>query len=471
MSTSRLRTRFALVGAAIAMTIGLSGCIVGPITGPGSDSLDFAFDISRVGYQRAEYFFSDTAVSYRNTAALGTDGKWEAAPDPVTPAGAFSTRFVVFRPTDMSKFNGTVVVEWMNVSATRDINIQWQVAHNSFVREGFIYVGVSAQAVGVNDLKTRIPDRYGKLVHPGDSYSYDLFTKVGQKLQEAPRRFFGGTVPARYIGAGESQSASRMVTYINAVHPLVDVYDGFMVHSRSSGASSLRQSPLAPVGTPSPALIRDDLNVPVMVVQAEGDVIGSNTQVRQADTPLFRYWEMAGTSHADQYIVATSNTDVGDGQGEVRMLNGLRNPIAAGCTKPINAGAHHWIMQAAYHHLDAWIRNGMLPPSSPLLQVASTSPTVLQRDSHGNALGGIRSPQVDAPLATIDGLNGGAGFCILFGSTTPFTPEEVLALYPTHGDFVNAWKASTTAQVTAGFLLPADKTLLDAAAEASTVPN
>ncbi|HEX5094667.1 MAG TPA: alpha/beta hydrolase domain-containing protein [Acidimicrobiia bacterium] len=469
---SRLRTRWALIGAVIALTIGLSGCIIGPITGPGKDSLESSFDVSKVGYQRAEYFFSETAVSYGNTAALGTDGKWAAAPDPATPAGAFSTRFLVYRPTDMSKFNGTVVVEWMNVSAGTDIPINWAVAHNEFVRAGAIYVGVTAQSVGVNAIKTANPDRYGKLSHPGDSYSYDIFTKVGQELQKAPKRFFGGAVAARYIAVGESQSAGRLVTYINAIHPLVDVYDGFMVHSRGAGSSSLRQGPLAPVPTPSPALIRNDLDVPVMVVEAEGDVIGSNTQIRQADSPLFREWEMAGTSHADQYIVITNSSDIGDGQGEIQMLNGLRNPLAVGCGLPINAGGHHWIMQAAWHHLDAWVRDHTVtPPSGPLLQVASTSPTVLSRDSHGNALGGVRSPQVDAPVATITSFNTGPGFCLLFGSTTPFTAEELAALYPTHADFVNAWKASTTANVAAGFLLPADKTLLDAAAEASTIPN
>ena len=34
------------------------------------------------------------------------------------------------------------------------------------------------------------------------------------------------------IADGESQSAGRMVTYINAVRPTTDVFDGFLVHSR-----------------------------------------------------------------------------------------------------------------------------------------------------------------------------------------------------------------------------------------------
>ena len=139
---------------------------------------------------------------------------------------------------------------------------------------------MSAQAVGVNALKTVAPARYGSLTHPGDSYSYDIFTEVGKHIRAKAPNVLGGLTPQRLIATGESQSASRLVTYINGVHPLVGVYDGFMVHSRSAGGSPLRQAPLADVPVPSPMKIRNDLDVPVMVVQAEGDVIGSNLGAR-----------------------------------------------------------------------------------------------------------------------------------------------------------------------------------------------
>ncbi len=53
----------------------------------------------------------------------------------------------------------------------------------------------------------------------------------------------GGLKPKQIIAIGESQSAGRLVTYIDAVHPLVDVYDGFLVHSRMGGGSPLSQAP------------------------------------------------------------------------------------------------------------------------------------------------------------------------------------------------------------------------------------
>ena len=175
----------------------------------------------------------------------------------------------MYRPTDPARFNGTVVVEWLNVSAGADLPTDWIMAHNELVRSGAVWVGVSAQAVGVNRAKADDPVRYASLVHPGDSFSYDIFTTAGRDIRQQYATVLGGLQPQRMIAAGESQSAGRLVTYINAVQPTEHVYDGFLVHSRSGGGSSLSQSPQPAVPVPSPLQIRDDLDVPVFVVEAE----------------------------------------------------------------------------------------------------------------------------------------------------------------------------------------------------------
>ena len=91
--------------------------------------------------------------------------------------------------------------------------------------------------------------------------------------------------PEHLIAVGESQSAGRLVTYIDAVHPLVDVYDGFLVHSRGRrGARAVAGSAAERVPVPTPTPIRDDLDVPVLVFQTETDVFDSNLNARQPDT-------------------------------------------------------------------------------------------------------------------------------------------------------------------------------------------
>jgi hypothetical protein len=88
-------------------------------------------------------------------------------------------------------------------------------------------------------------------------------------------------------------------------------------------------------------------------------------------------------------------------------------------------------------------------------------------DANGNARGGIRTPHVDTPIATLSGLGqAGSNFCFLFGTTTPFDAAKLMSLYPSHAAFVKAWNAATDRAVKAGFVLPADaKNLMAAAAQ------
>src|SRR6185436_2928742 len=65
------------------------------------------------GYEEQEYFLEGTATAYQAAGEFTADGKWEVTPTTTAP---YKTRMLVRRPTDPSKFNGTVVVEWLNVS-------------------------------------------------------------------------------------------------------------------------------------------------------------------------------------------------------------------------------------------------------------------------------------------------------------------------------------------------------------------
>ncbi len=453
----------------VAVVVTLAACsYVAPVTGPGSPGLT-GLDLSQIGYQKSEVFLGGVARSYAPTAPLTNDGRWSVAPTSTT--ATFKTRMVTIRPIDPADFDGTVVVEWLNVSAGSDIPTDWIMAHNEFVRRGVAYVGVSAQAVGVNALKSQNPDRYGSLVHPGDSFSYDMFSDAARQIRTNPAKVLDGLVPQRVIATGESQSAARMVTYVDAIQPLDHLFDGFMVHSRSSSGSKLSQTPQTDVAVPSPLAIRNDLTSPVMVVQAEGDVVGSNLGARQPDTATFREWELAGTSHADAYTVSVGGSDLGNGAGAKQMFALMRNPPDVGCTYPMNTGPHHWQLQAAFHALEAWVRDGTPPPVAPPLQVVSTSPVVLARDAQGNAVGGVRSPQVDVPVATLTAANSGSGFCGLFGRTQPLTTTQLQALYPSHTAFVAKWTSALAASIDAGYLLPDDGPELLAAAAGSTVPG
>jgi hypothetical protein len=434
--------------------------VTGPIAGTAVLPSNTSFDLASVGYTQSEYFLDGTANAYSPTAPLTPDGKWTVAPSSPAP---FVTRVVVNRPADDRDFNGSVVVEWLNVSSGADAAPDWIQTHVELIRRGYAWVGVSAQAVGVNALKgtpSGDPVRYAALNHPGDSYSYDMFSQAGQAIRENAELVLDGLEPAHVIAVGDSQSAGRLVTYIDAVHPLVQVYDGFLVDSRNASGAALSQAPLPAVPTPTPTLIRDDLDVPVLTFQTETDLGG--LQARQPDSPVYRLWEVAGTAHLDQYFSTTGRTDTGEHASVAQWFDSMLHPTnqpnpTVTCDVPINTGPQTFVLRAAIAALNRWVANGTPPAPAPRLETISINPAQYALDTNGNVLGGIRTPAVDVPVATLSGLGqSGPQFCALFGTTVPFTPEQLHARYRNHGLFVLKWTGATLHAVRAGFLRPED---------------
>ncbi|MFT4520674.1 MAG: hypothetical protein ACI9JM_003079 [Halioglobus sp.] len=442
-----------------------------------------AFDLADVGYEQLEFFIEGTADAYASAEPLTADGKW--AVTPISPT-YYKTRIVVNRPIDPAKFNGTVLTEWFNVTGGVDASPDWQHMHVEFIREGYAWVGVSAQAAGVAQLTCPTagpgcraagdPVRYDSLMHPGNSYAYDIFSQAGQAIRDQSDSVLGGLQPQRVIAAGESQSAIYLTTYINGVHPVADVYDAFVVHSRFAGGGPLTQTPLERVATPNPTFIRDDLTDPVMVFGNEND--SGSVAARQDDGPLYRLWEVTGTAHFDQYGLVQAQDDKGDAETVTEWFETMRSPTAdpsAGfsCAVPINTGPATFVMRALLRSMNTWLVDGTPAPNAERFETVSLSPLVYKKDELGNVLGGIRTPAVDAPIALINGngqpLGGTGVFCFLFGITIPFTDEQLIDRYQTHESFVSQWNTATQAAVEAGFILSEDAEDLKAAAEQSTI--
>ncbi len=444
--------------------------VVGPVPGPPTLAAT-TFPPASVGYQQSEFFLSGHATAYAPAAPLTTDGKWSVTPSASAP---YTTRAVVYRPTDPARFNGTVIVEWLNVSGGVDAAPDWILAHDELIRSGFAWMGVSVQAAGLNATKGAQPTRYAALTHPGDSYSYDIFTQAGRAVRDQAGVLFGGLQPRRVLGIGESQSAFRLVTYLDAVAPLAHAYDGYLVHSGFGSSAPLSQSPLASVVPPAPTRLRTDLDVPVLVFETETDLAAGFASARQPDTRRLRTWEVAGTAHYDYYGLTVGFGDPGDGRAAPAMLDALLHPISAPvpglieCATPINSGPQHWVLQAAFRALNSWVRGGRPPARGPLIETTSLAPVTFARDAQGNVRGGVRSPQVDAPLAVLSGVGqAGSSFCGLFGTTVPFTAAQLAALYPNHRRFVREWAVAVHRGVARGFLLAADgRDLVQAAADA-----
>jgi hypothetical protein len=474
----------AVLGATVAAAAVPAPTIEGPITGGRGTPFVAAtsFDLAQVGYTQEEFFISGTAAAYTSAGALTSDGMWTVTPG---ATAAYKTRLLVYRPTGRRKFNGTVFVEWLNVSGGLDAAPDWIAAHTELIRQGIAWVGVSAQRIGVEGgtpiipglpvlpLKTVDAARYGSLVHPGDSFSYDMFSQAGQAIRHpAGASPLGSLELKKLIGAGESQSAFRLVTYIDAVHPLAEVYDGFLVHSRSASGAALSEAPEPAIRAPRPALIRSDLRVPVLTFETETDLsLLQYYSDRQPDTDRFRLWEVSGTAHADTYSLVVGSTDLGKSPAAAELLVTSRPiPGIIECGAPINSGPQHFVLDAAIDALDRWVRRGTPPSPAPRLEVTAGPLPSIARDAHGNALGGIRTPQVDVPIATLSGEGQtGSLLCLLFGTTVPFDAATLASLYPDHRAYVSAFSKATRRAMRAGVILKHDAKLMRAATATSTI--
>lgn len=452
----------------------MQATVSGPITG-GRFGRPFAasmLDVEEMGYVEDEYLLTGTATRYRDPAGTLSrrDGHWQ-----VEPAGeaAFETRLLVYRPADPARFNGTVLLNWNNVTAGYEL---FNADSMEVFEGGFALACLSTQKAGIEGLppvhqglSQWDPERYGSLSIPSDDFSYDIFAQAA--LAVGPDRSrnldpLGGLEVRRVVAMGASQSAGRLATYINAIAPMGSALDGFIltiyfgrgaalevgdaVLDIGASGSGRGRPPQMLAGN----LIRDDLGIPIFVVNSELEAIACRG-VRQDDTSTFRCWESAGTCHVSQQVAAT------------RQKLAQRDELVTR-TPPegINAIPMQPLFDAACFHMQRWLTDGVAPPIQPKVEFAGEPPEVV-RDQHGIARGGIRLPQVEVPLATNSAIPLGPGiYPMLYGSCHPFRRERAVALYGNQATYLARFTEAAEAAVSAGVLRPRDVPKLIAEATA-----
>jgi len=431
--------------------------VTGPIAQPvaaGDASRNYIFFASNHnlpghGYVEEEFFVSGTATRYAtpNQTSPGP----ASAGTVISTGNAYKTRIVVRRPATPAKFNGVVLVEWDNVTNGFDAENVWFFNWENIMRSGYVWVGVSAQRVGVNALKAWSPTRYGTLdVTVGntvndDSLSYDIYSQVGQALgSPVGVDPLHGLVPTTIVATGESQSAMRLALYANSIQPLHNVYDGILALSTLGNR------------------IRTDLDVPFFKVLTESDIILFNeVGIRQDDPNLpasikFRSWEVAGTSHVDQHLRNSREPLELRDNGVSTEANGLDPAPPAGCTfKPAGTRTPTtYVLSSAFDKMVKWIQTGTRPPYAPPITIATGSTPV--RNSLGLAQGGIQLSQMVVPTRINSGLNVGPGACNRWGYSLAMDPAVVQSMYPDPLAYFFKVAQVDKANVVAGYILQAD---------------
>jgi hypothetical protein len=332
---------------------------------------------------------------------------------------------LVRRPADPARFNGIAIVEWLNVTGGTDLETAWPPAGEYMLRNGYAYIGVTAQAVGWSWLKHWDPVRYASLVHPGDDFSFDIFTQAMQAIkhpERAPVPIFnpapvdpmGGERVRFVVANGASQSGSRLTSYLSGgYHAATPVADLFQITRSSS---------------------RPFAGVKIFQLNEE-------SQNPPADTDDFVVWTEAGAAHApaewQDYISHAQYA---------RAAPGGPDAVATACS--INRATIGYSARAYLSATRAWLEEGVRPPSAPRVERDANG---IVRDANGLAKGGLRHPFVHVPIA----YNSSEG-CPLFGLYKPWSVEKIRALYPTHDDYVTKVRDWAAGEVAIGWLLPED---------------
>jgi Alpha/beta hydrolase domain len=370
----------------------------------------------------------------------------------------YKTRFLVRRPLDAARFNGTVIVEWTNAAFRYDLELGWPMLGDLIMRDGYAWIGISTMPASVEFLKAWDSQRYGTMTHPGatpptpaggpstETYSDAIFAQFATVLRNpGPVDPLRGLQAQRLLAFGSALSGGRLKAFINNLQVGASPFDGFFVHAIGGGGK-----------------LRENLDVPVFHVNSEWEV-PSFVANRQPDSAFFRYWEIPGSAHiarlSEDTVIAESRRD----QGDIWLRR---------CDYGQAVVSIEYVSRAALHHLNAWVRTGKQPPHAPLASVdTSTSPPSLVLDRHGNLLGGIRLPHLEAPT----GRNVGTGppldnnACLYTGGHAPFDTATLRSLYASHEDYVSRVNTAVQRAVEAGYLLDPDAQALRRDADRSPI--
>jgi hypothetical protein len=401
------------------------------VTGPGpmfdsSPSLWPGKGLAAFGYDAHEYMISGTA-----------NGE------------PYTTRVVVRKPRDMSKFSGLVQAEAMHGSGAAHI---FEFTSIYQMSSGHIAVEIlttpPAQFVAMNEPRYRAMKSNG-------AQTNEILAQAGALVREG--NLIGAPV-RKMILAGTSMTAGVLVNYLPAhmvyrTPGMQKIYDGFLPMSNG-------------------AMIRD-VDVPVIHVPTMHEVSGNITNKQDSDEPgkQYRLYEFSGMGHIDT-------------RDSVRLKP---NP----CQLPLSNFPVQAYMSVALDHLFKWVDKGTVPPRADRILLdrdEHNDGSMMALDELGNPRGGIRTIYVDVPMAKYTirppatspvvagaaayiasgGQNAANLMCGLSTSQAAFDAATMKRLYKSKSAYVKAVESRLSQLEKAGWSLPLYHELIVADANSVT---
>jgi Alpha/beta hydrolase domain len=304
----------------------------------------------------------------------------------------------------------------------------------------------------------------------------------------------------RTLAAGKSQSGRYLKTFLLDGFNMADgrrVFDGMHVFVSGAGMLPIMQSATGPQSsaTGAPSFTNPEFRGVHEDVLTIGQII-ERVKARGENPPRM----IMINSTTDYFSLRASLSRTGaEGTTEQRIPDNVRVYDIAGashvvlqkvdCELPPARLDWSPISRATLLHLDNWVASGTEPPASRLmpLEPAEGDPKVLRapahlpkavieipkRDADGNAIGGVRLPDMEAPLGSNAQQNPPLSFgCSLAAAYVAFPRTQadadrthdanrpVLERYPTRNDYVSRIRVAARELGREGFLLPEDQAII-----------
>lgn len=428
---------------------------------PGTTMISSApFDVGEYGYEELEYFVSGEAHQYLDDGEVfghRRETTYPAVQGPI--AGDYTTRVVVRKPP-VDRFNGTLVVEWTNVTAGQDGEFLFAEAYETLLRDGYAVAVVSVQSIGVENLKTTRPERYGDLevdpdcgdvVCPVDTMSWDILAQSAKALKESPDSPFADLDIEKVLATGQSQSSSLLATYYSKIQRIHQFFDGFVIYDGSG-------------------IVSNDVETPLIAIKNEHSV--TPPTFRPVTGDYTRVWQAAGASHSSKFVADYMNIVFRrDGtQPEGRSFTEWSLARGFGQCANSNTGTKVRVGQiigGALASVDTWSRGGQ--PAAPSTYFDITQSGSYLYGDRGLIEGGLKIADSAVPIYKFGVNTGRNGMCAVAGWHGDYSLQELEQMYVSHAAYVAEVTAVTEAALASGYIVAGDAAQTIAEAEASGI--
>lgn len=433
-------------------------------------------ELDKLGFVEEEFLVSGTANVYDWPAnpAANLVVKYSSA--------SYATRILMRRPADLSRFSGTVIVETMNPARAFDMAIVHGFLSDSMLERGDAWIGISMPGV-IESLKRFDASRYSTLtfanpapreavcaegrggrgrgagaaaaaqavpvrsvIEPG--LRLDAIAQVGAWARSAAGNPLGSSVRNVLLVGHTGGDVATYVSSVGHEARLANgkpVYDGYLAHSGSNAGALMN------CGTPLPPgdmrAIPGRAGVPVIVMKTQSDLPYAGRPDSDAPDDIFRIYDIPASAHADKWLFRYLPTVADQKKASDRLPVTDEWPFDSTCDIPdlrMNDFPQGYIVSGAVNNLERFARDRTPLPKSARVETETVNGTThLRLDQYGNALGGVRSPWVDAPTGTFTAeLTGENPTCAEMVHHEVWAWHKTAEIYGTYANYATKVNAS-----------------------------